>query len=315
MHRIGFVIYPGFQVLDFAGPAAAFDLANEISGSALYSYASFGTRRSISAYGGLQVQATGWRDIVARELDTVIIAGGPGAADPVVAKVVAGNLASLASRGVRIASVCTGAILLGKAGLLDNRRCTTHWAYAEKLARIAPKAVIEIDRIFVEDDGIWTSAGMTAGIDMALAMIAEDHGRAPTKEISKALVVYFKRPGGQSQFSDLVEAQSDDLRIERAHAWVLEHLSERLTVNAMAEVAGMSERQFSRLYRRHTGITPAKGIERLRLERARALLAAPSSRIQQVAHECGFGTPETMRAAFQRQYGLPPQFIRQKLDL
>lgn len=314
IQNVAFLIYPGFQILDLAGPLAAFDVANVLSGCELYRCHPVALSARVEAHGGLVMHARRLRSSEPADVQTLIVTGGPGADDPSTAARVARQIPKAAGHCHRLASVCTGALLLGQAGYLAGRRCTTHWAYADRLASVAPTACIEVDRIFVEDAGIWTSAGMTAGIDMALAMIAADHGNVLARNVSRSLVVYFRRPGGQSQFSRLLEMQTGDTRIERAHAWVVENLSRRITVQAMSDAAGMSERQFSRLYLRQTGMTPAKGIECLRIEHARALFASSNLQVQQVARDCGFGTAETMRAAFQRQFGVPPQFMRHRLN-
>ena len=210
----------------------------------------------------------------------------------------------------RIASVCSGAFLLAAAGLLDGRRATTHWSRSQQFARRFPNVRLEPDRIFVRDGAIWTSAGITAGIDLALAMIAEDLGEAIARRTAQQLVVYRRRPGGQSQFSALLEMERPDGRFGALLGWARERLAEPLCVERLAERAAMSPRNFARAFAAETGVTPARAVERLRVEAARERVEADGGPIDAIAGETGFGDPERMRRAFLRAFGQPPQALR-----
>jgi len=215
-----------------------------------------------------------------------------------------------AGRARRIVSVCTGAFILAAAGLLDGCRATTHWARAAEFARAFPQIRVEPDRIFVRDGKVWTSAGITAGIDLALALVAEDLGEAAAKRTAQQLVVYHRRPGGQSQFSALIEADRPGSRFSPLLAWARERLDEPLSVERLADRAAMSPRHFARAFAAETGMTPAKAIERLRLEASRERVESGPEPIEIVAERTGFGDPERMRRAFIRAFGQPPQALR-----
>jgi len=206
--------------------------------------------------------------------------------------------------------VCSGAFVLAAAGLLDGRRATTHWARAAEFARTYPCVKVEPDRIFIRDGDIWTSAGITAGIDLALALVAEDLGEAAAKRAAQQLVVYHRRPGGQSQFSALLETDRADGRFSPVLSWARERLGERLSVERLADRAAMSPRHFARAFTAETGMTPAKAVERLRLEAARERVESGAEPIEGVATHTGFGDPERMRRAFLRAFGQPPQALR-----
>ena len=216
----------------------------------------------------------------------------------------------LAAGAVRIASVCTGAFSLAEGGLLDGRRATTHWACARELQARYPAVRVEADRIHVADGPVWTSAGITAGIDLALALIEADHGVELARAVAREMVVHHRRPGGQSQFSasSLMEPATDRIRLALAHA--REHLSEPLPLERLADAARLSSRQFGRLFRRETGETPARAVERLRVEVARRRLEDGSEPVEQIARAVGFNDPERMRRAFVARFGQPPQAVR-----
>jgi transcriptional regulator GlxA family with amidase domain len=209
-----------------------------------------------------------------------------------------------------VSSVCSGAYVLAAAGLLDGRRATTHWSRAEDFARRFPAVRLEADRIWVRDGEVWTSAGITAGIDLALAMIEADLGEGVARRTAQQLVVYHRRPSGQSQFSALLALGAGGGRFAPLLAWMREHLGERLTIDRLAERAGMSERNFARAFLSETRLTPAKAVERLRLEAARTAVEDGARPIDVVAREAGFGDPERMRRAFVRAFGQPPQALR-----
>ncbi|MGQ3000519.1 MAG: GlxA family transcriptional regulator, partial [Variovorax sp.] len=206
-----------------------------------------------------------------------------------------------------VASVCTGAFVLGRAGLLDGCRAATHWGACDALGAAFPRIEVQRDAIYFRDGRRWTSAGVTAGIDMALGMVEADLGRAIAIGVAKKLVVFYKRPGGQSQFSSALLAQeAEDPRVESLHGWIDEHLHETLDVARLADRMAMAPRTFARFYLQRTGVTPAHAVERMRLDRATRLLESSGASIKAVAQRCGFGSEEIMRRAFQRRFGVPP---------
>ena len=216
-----------------------------------------------------------------------------------------------AGRSRRVASVCTGAFLLARAGLLDGRPATTHWAWCDALRRAFPAVKVLDDPIFVNDGDLWTSAGVTAGMDLALALVEEDHGPRLSLEIARQLVLFVKRPGGQSQFSAQLSAQTPEREpLRELQAWMVDHLDADLSVPALAQRAYMSERNFSRAFKAETGMTPAAYVEALRVERARLALETTAESADAIARRCGFGTPETMRRAFARRLGVSPAAYR-----
>ncbi len=306
--------YPAVQLLDVTGPLQVFASANDFMAKA-------GEARPyeirIVAPGGLSVEASSGMAIAAYPLssmeaglDTLVIAGGEGvdaaAADTVLIDWVR-NRAGLARR---TASVCTGAFLLAASGMLDGRRAATHWAFCAELARRFPAVRVESDPIFVRDGSIWTSAGVTAGIDLALALVEEDLGRTVALAVARYLVVFLKRPGGQAQFSEVLALQSAEDRFGALHDWTRKHLAEDLSLGVLARQAGMSERSFSRRYAEATGQTPARAIERLRVEEARRLLSETRLPVKRISQRCGFGSEETMRRSFLRLVAAAPQDYR-----
>jgi transcriptional regulator GlxA family with amidase domain len=216
----------------------------------------------------------------------------------------------VAKRSRRVASVCSGTFLLAEAGLLDGRRATTHWEYANRLQRSYPSVRVELDQIYLQDGHLWTSGGVTAGIDLSLAMIEEDLGPPAAQRAARVLVVYHRRVGGQSQFSEMLQMEPDTDRMRRALNFAREHLHEELSVERLAEAAHLSTRQFTRLFVRETGETPAKAVERLRTEAAHTQVTESTASIEIIARQVGFTTAERMRRAFIRLYGQPPQAVR-----
>lgn len=306
---IGVLVFPNFQLLDAAGPITAFELANrEIDPSAY--------RLCLLATGAGQVTSSSGITLLAESgagapmLDTLIVAGGLGAHEPEPSLGMLALVRDAAACARRVTSVCTGAFLLAAAGLLNGKRATTHWRWAADLARLYPQIRVEPDRIFVRDGNVWTSAGITAGIDLALALIAEDLGEAAAKRTAQRLVVYHRRPGGQSQFSALLELGRPDGRFGELLGWARERLAEPLPVERLADRAAMSARHFARAFATETGVTPAKAIEHLRLEAARAQVEDGRDPIDRVAEMTGFRDPERMRRAFVRAFGQPPQALR-----
>ena len=305
LRRLALVIFPDFQLLDAAGPITAFEVAER------YRPGSYDL--VVMAPGGGNIRSSSGVAVAAAPLDdgpfdTVMIAGGNGTRTmPQLAAIVTWL------RGVevrRATSVCTGAYVLAEAGLLDGRRATTHWGRTDDFARRYPKVKLDADRIFIRDGEVWTSAGITAGIDLALALIADDLGEAVARATAQELVVYHRRPGGQSQFSALLDIERPDGRFASLLDWVRERLAEPLGVERLADQTGMSPRNFARAFRAETGITPAKAIEQLRLEAARNRVESTAESIDQVALLTGFQDPERMRRAFIRAFGQPPQALR-----
>ena len=244
-------------------------------------------------------------------LDTLIVVGGRD--DPILSAGTLRRIVEASKRCRRVASVCTGAFTLAAAGLLDGRRATTHWRYAARLQREYPSIRVEADRIFCRDGNVWTSAGITAGIDLALALIEEDHGFAIAKGVAQLLVVYHRRHGGQSQFAASVDLAPTNDRIAATLGYARDHIAEALTVERLAEAAGMSLRQFSRAFRAQTGTTPARVVERLRANLARGRIETTAQPVERIAEAVGFGGAENMRRAFIRIYGQPPQSIRRAI--
>jgi transcriptional regulator GlxA family with amidase domain len=313
MRNIGFLIFPGFQLLDAAGPITALEAARcGVSPPPYRLRVMARIPGSVVSSSGVQLTA---EPLVAEPLDTLIIAGGSGSRAASACAETLVYVRAAAARARRTASVCSGAFVLAAAGLLDGRRATTHWSRAAELARIFPQVRVEPDRIFIRDGALWTSAGITAGIDLALALIAEDLGEAVAKRAAQQLVVYYRRPGGQSQFSALLEADRPGSRFSSLLAWARERLDGRLTVERLAERAGMSPRHFARAFAAETGMTPAKAIERLRLEASRERVESGPEPIERIAAATGFGDPERMRRAFLRAFGQPPQALRRSAKL
>jgi transcriptional regulator GlxA family with amidase domain len=306
---VGVLIFPDFQLLDAAGPATTFDVATRLTTPPAYRVQMLArVAGPVVSSSGITLMAESFPD--PRLLDTLIVAGGRGTRDTVNCETTLGFLREAAAGARRVASVCTGAFLLAATGLLDGRQATTHWRLAASLARNYPRVKVSPDRIFVRDGRIWTSAGITAGIDLALALIAEDLGEAVAKRTAQELVVYYRRPGGQSQYSALLELDGAGGRFAPLLAWTRERLSEPLSVERLADRVGMSPRHFARAFVAETGTTPAKAVERMRLEVARERIEGGTDPIDRIARLTGFGDPERMRRAFIRAVGQPPQSLR-----
>jgi transcriptional regulator GlxA family with amidase domain len=306
MHIVGFYIYPGHQVLDLAGPFGAFESVAKVVGRSPYALNILSREGGVvPSSGGVPVGTTPARYAT---VDTLVVVGGNIA--PMLAPDEVQAVKNLATRTARITSVCTGAFLLAEAGLLDGRHATTHWRSARQFQQRYPAVSVDADRIFVEDRGVWTSAGITAGIDLALALIEADHGNETARQVARELVVYHRRPGGQSQFAPISQMEPTSDRIRIALTFARDHLHEPLPIERLAEAAHLSMRQFGRAFQRETGETPAKAIERLRVDAARMRLQEGSEPVEQIAQAVGFNDPERMRRAFVKLYGLPPQAIR-----
>ncbi len=305
---IGVLIFPDFQLLDAAGPISVFEIAARFAGQSPSIRVLAATPGPVRSSSGVEMLARGLT--ASGAITTLIVAGGEGIDAAATCAKTLGFVRRMARRGVRVASVCSGAHLLAEAGLLDGRRATTHWRRTRQFLSIHPNVKWEPDRIFVRDGDIWSSAGITAGIDLALAMATEDFGEAVAQETARQLVLYHRRSGGQSQFSSLLELKAPSGRFGPLLSWAREHLDAPLTVEDLAEQAGMSSRHFTRAFIAETGSTPSKAIERLRIEVARQRVQASSEAIERVAELTGFGDPERMRRAFIRAFGQPPQSLR-----
>lgn len=305
MMRVGFILPSGFQMMGIAA-TSVFELANAHVGETVYDI------HFLSEHGG-QVKSSLGMSVQTRALprtpfDTLIVSGllEP---SPSGRKLV-GYLRKALPVTRRIASVCTGAFILGEAGLLDGRRVTTHWFHARTLQLQVPQAKVEEDRIFIIDGSVWTSAGMSAGIDLALGMVEKDLGMDVSRAVAQKLVVYHRRAGGQTQHSALLEMDAKSDRIQTALDYARQNLRAALTVEELAEAAHLSPRQFSRAFRAETGQSPAKAVEHLRLEAARVMIEQSRHPIEVVAAETGFADRERMRRAFLRAFGQPPQVLR-----
>lgn len=304
---IGILIYPDFQLLDAAGPIGAFTAANRFAPGA-YALSLLALKPGlVMSHSGAAMQAVGLPNAA---LDTLLVAGGEFSRLPLHCVQTQAWLKKAARRAGRIASVCNGAFLLAQVGLLNGCRATTHWERCAELARRYPQVRVEPDRIFVQSGKIWTSAGVTAGIDLALALIGEDLGEDVARRTAQELVVYHRRPGGQSQFSALIEMDRQDGRFAELLEWMRSHLSQALTVDRLADQAAMSPRHFSRAFAAETGLTPAKAVGRLRVEAARERVENSSDPIDRIGVAVGFTDSERMRRAFVRAFGQPPQALR-----
>lgn len=309
------VAFKNAEILDVIGPLEVFALA---SSTLQTQGGGFGYEVEILAEQAGEVQTssglrlvadTSWHD--RNSADTLLIAGGPGV-DSVPVGLVEW-LKKTAPQVRRIASICTGAFILARTGLLNGRRATTHWSAADKLRREYPAVHVEQDAIYTRDGDIYTSAGITAGMDLALAMVEEDYGRELALHLARLLVLYYKRPGGQSQFSTTLRNQSKkEGPLAPLFVWVQDHFREELTVQMLAEQASMSMRNFARVFLRETGKTPAKYVEMVRLEEAVRLLEGSGFALEAVARECGFGSAYNLRRSFQRHFGVSPGEYRER---
>jgi transcriptional regulator GlxA family with amidase domain len=305
MQRIGFVVSPGFQLMGFAA-ASVFEFANLTVGEPLYDVHLLSeTGGAVRMSVGVTIDTEAFDD---SGFDTLIVGGGLVVQQPTPGLLAFVRAAAETSR--RVASICIGAFTLAEAGLLDGRRATTHWAFARTFQARFPQVKMEEDRIFITDGPIWTSAGMTAGVDLALAMVEKDLGADVARSVAKKLFVYHRRAGGQSQFSALLELEPKSDRIQSALAYAKRNLHTPLSVEQLAEAAHLSPRQFSRTFHAETGQSPAKAVERLRVEAARLMMEQGRHPIDIVARETGFADRDRMRRAFLRAFGQPPQVIR-----
>ena len=306
--RIAFLIFPQFQLLDAAGPVSAFEIAGRIRPGAYELRLISATPGAIESSSGATLAAVGFGRAAA--IDTLIVAGGEGTYAALECEQTRRFIRACAAQARRVTSVCSGSFLLAGAGLLEGRTATTHWSCSEKFRARFPRVRLDPDRIFVREGRLWTSAGITAGIDLSLALIGEDLGEAVARRTAQHLVVYHRRPGGQSQFSALLAMENPQGRFAVLFDYLRTHLAAALTVEQLAARACMSARHFARAFREETGVTPAKAVERLRADAARAMLESGAHSVQEVAARCGFNDPERMRRAFLRLFGTPPSALK-----
>ena len=309
--QIAVLAFEDAQLLDLAGPAQVFASAAETVGDAaqppyrvrLVSVAGGPVRTSA----GIELVTEPLSAVAPKAVDTVIASGGAGVYRAAESDAAIAWLKACAESARRVTSVCTGAFLLASAGLLHGKRAATHWQYCAELAEKYPDIQVEPDPIFVRDGAVWTSAGVTAGIDLALALVQEDLGRATALQVARRLVVFMKRPGGQSQFSTALATQlTGGDRFGELNAWMAGNLAADLRIETLAERAGMSVRNFARRYRTETGLTPAKAVAAMRVEAAQRLLEESDLPIIRIAERCGFSEEEGLRRAFMRSLGVPP---------
>jgi len=307
------VAFPGMQALDLVGPLEVFTGASQIV-AGTYDTQVVATRRGrVETSSGMVLLSSRGLPDPRTDIDTLLVCGGPGVPAAERDTRLIGWLREASGNARRVTSVCNGALLLAGAGLLDGRRAATHWSACRDLAERYPQVTVESDAIFVRDGGVWTSAGVTAGMDLALALVEDDLGRDVALQIARWLVMFVKRPGGQSQFSAYLTGQRADTgRLREVASWVHDNLAADLRVEILADQACMSTRNFARAFRREVGMTPGKYVEVCRVQAARQALADTADGIDAVAARCGFGTAETMRRAFHRHLGIGPADYRER---
>jgi transcriptional regulator GlxA family with amidase domain len=309
--RIVIVAFDDVQALDVTGPSEVFSLADRARGGGAYSIELVSEAAGVRTSSGLTLEPHGRLDN--REIDTLVVPGGKGTRTAAQDEKLIAWIRSAAKRSRRVTSVCTGAFLLARAGLLDGRRATTHWAACKALQRQHPAIEVDPDPIFVRDGNVYTSAGVTAGIDLALALVEEDLGPQAALAVARSLVLFVRRPGGQAQFSAGLRTQTaSHARIRELQQWIAGNLTDDLSVPALAARAHMSERNFARVFSREIGETPAAYVEALRIERARLLLETTEHQVEQIAAESGFGTVETLRRSFARRLHASPSDYRRR---
>jgi len=318
---IVFLAAPGTQILDVAGPFQIFVRAAELfvhehrHEKAPYKVlmASTAKRRSVVTNCGLVLTGAETFRTFSGPVDTLLVAGGSGVGHAAQQKELCAWLRKTALRARRVGSICTGAFLLAAAGLLDGKRTATHWKWAAELARKFEQTIVDPDPIYIRDGNTYTSAGVTAGMDLALALVEEDLGAAMALKVARELVLYLRRPGGQSQFSTALSLQASDRRqIEETRSWALDHLQQDLPVETLAARAGMSPRNFARVFRKDTGTTPARFVEQLRIEAARRRLEESHDKLEKVALDCGFRSIQRLRRSFVRALHVPPNDYRHR---
>jgi transcriptional regulator GlxA family with amidase domain len=309
---------PPVEELDIVGPWEVFATTNNVLHDPRFAYQIelVSTKRKGSVIGdsGLRLSAMRYYRMVPRDIDTLIVPGGSG---PIASReaAVLSWVRATARRVRRVASVCTGAFLLAQAGLLDGKRATTHWMFADEFRRRYPRIAVESDRIYIREGHIYTSAGVTAGMDLALALVEEDFGSAIALQVAQRLVLFLRRPGGQAQFSTLLSSQkSDNKPLRELQVWMAENLRQSLTVERLAFRVAMSSRNFARAFVREIGVTPARFVEQLRVEAARRELETTDHGLERIAARAGFSSAEVMRRAFQRCIGTSPNLYRDRFS-
>ncbi|MFM0344917.1 MULTISPECIES: GlxA family transcriptional regulator [unclassified Paraburkholderia] len=315
MPTVAIAIFPGVQALDVAGPVDVFSEANRfIAPADAYEVRLLSAQAApLRASNGMMLVADATFDKARGPFDLALVAGGPELPDTTPDAPLLDWLANVAPQCGRYGSICTGAFALGHAGLLDDRNVTTHWQHAAQLAAQFPKARVDFDRIYLRDGQLVTSAGVTAGIDLSLALVAEDHGPHTALAVAKRLVVFAQRQGGQSQFSPYLTAPADDTSpVAKVQAHVMERIRESFTVKQLADVAGMSARNFARVFVQETGVTPHEFVERARVDAARKLLESSGAALKAIAYDCGFGTADRMRIVFAKRIGATPMQYRER---
>ncbi len=318
--RVVIVVYPGVTLLDAAGPAQVFSSANATLASdgkpAAYELLlASPVGGDIETDTGICVRTASLCAASKHPIDTVIISGGAGVFDLLSEDRSLKWVAARHRECRRMATTCMGAFVTARAGLLDGKSVATHWRYAEELQKLYPDVHVEKDPLFVRDGEMWSAAGVTSGIDLALAMVEEDHDHQIAMQVAQSLVVFFKRPGGQSQFSNVLHAQKRDEagRFSELHAWIAENLQANLGVEALAQRSGMSPRSFARRYKERTGVTPAKSVEMIRVDSAKRMLELESViALKRIAKETGLASEQRLRRAFVRHTGVSPQDYRRK---
>lgn len=320
--KILMIGYTDAQILDIAGPLEMFAAANVLAerqgadGPPPYDITLVAEARgAFKTTGGLCLMAEGSYTEKFNSVDTLMVSGGDGTGKVLKDEALLASIKRHARDARRVVSICSGAFLLAEAGLLDGRRATTHWAAAAWFRKLYPGIELDEDAIYVRDGNVWTSAGVTAGMDLALALIAEDLGADMAMEVARKNVIFMMRPGGQSQFSMHLTAASGDGPIGKAMNFVAAHPGEDCSVPRLSEIAAMSERTFLRHFGEAAGMTPARFVQAIRLEAARQRLEATKKPVDVIANECGFGSAERMRRTFQRQLGVAPAQYRERFQV
>ncbi|CAE6743497.1 HTH-type transcriptional regulator CdhR [Paraburkholderia nemoris] len=316
MPTVAIAIFPGVQALDVAGPVDVFSEANRfIAPQDRYEVTLLSAEPGpLRASNGMTLVADATFDQARRPFGLALVAGGPALPDGAAPDTrLLDWLSRVATQCERFGSICTGAFALGHAGLLDARKVTTHWQHAAQLAEQFPRAHVDFDRIYLRDGNLVTSAGVTAGIDLSLALVAEHHGPHTALAVAKRLVVFAQRQGGQSQFSPYLTAPADDTSpVAKVQAHVMERIRESFTVKQLADVAGMSARNFARVFVQETRVTPHEFVERARVDAARKLLESSDAALKAIAYDCGFGTADRMRIVFTKRIGVTPMQYRER---
>ncbi len=317
-HVVVFVVYPHIKLLDLAGPLQVFsDAVNERGEHFYESFVVSVDGTAVQTDTCIPVNTIPLSDLKRRKLDTLILVGGAGVHNAMQDEKLKQQIIRLSARSKRVCAVCNGSFLLASCNLLNERSATTHWESVEQFANEFPEVEVKPNSIFVQDGKYWTSAGVTAGIDMALAMVKEDLGQSIALSLARSLVTFLVRPGGQTQFSTALQLQTSDKnsRFEQLHSWIIANLRKNLSIDQLANKVNMSPRHFSRLYSQETGRTPAKAVEVIRVEAARRMLEEGNVSIISVAHRCGFGDDERMRRAFARVLKVSPSSYLKKFNV